>query len=594
MKSTTLVLYLALLLVPRWASADCLPRADAASFQAALLARLKASPLSVDQLEHHAQNRLGVGAPNPAATGSSDDERRAALAARIAASLAAANARPGQVEQALAEIQVTRSDPQVPSAIYRHASTTMSEAYSELESIRRQVFAAPTLAQKTELARRRIRIAADVRAAAATRELAILELAAPIDVGAVLGEFWNNHFNISATKVPYAVVDYQRALRIGTCGSFKDLLFQSAKHPGMLAYLDNAKSTAGAINENYGREVMELHTLGDDTLEFYTHDDVRGVARALTGWSVAFSQTASSAWHPEFRFYPSAHDPSALDLFEDAPRGLPLHLDAAPKSPKGVPLPEAVVRGERVLSYLAQHPATRRNICRKLAVRLVGFSTPTLLQACIAAWGTDGDLPAVYRTILQSGELWSASPPPGTRAYGVKFKNPLELVASTSRAVRTPRARLLTVEHLNAALAAIAGLGIPVSQVAPPTGYADDGRWRAPGSLLRFNPYLFSQLDISGLSMNTPQGPRGGPGLERYVQDRVLAAITSPDADAALSALGRELVTDLLRLPADHTPSSASIKAALAFPDQNIATGATSRVRSFSAAVLGSPAFLRK
>ncbi len=591
-----LILSLGLAASASAASAECLPATARADLEATLLARFRASRLSVDQLEHHALTRLGLGGPISPASTATDDERRIALAARIAASLTRAAVVPATIESDLAAISVDRTLPGLPKQIYRHAATTMTEAYSEVERVRRQILVATSTTEKARLSNLRVRVVGDVRAAAQARAMALLYLSAPLDIGAVVGEFWNNHFNTSATKVAFAVVDYQRALRANVCGSFREILGTSAHHPAMSIYLDNAKSKIGAINENYGRELMELHTLGDDKLQYYDHEDIRSVARALTGWGVSFDSVAANTWTPAFRFYQSSHDPAALDLFGHAPRGLPLHLAAAPVDRRGVPTPEAVSRGEQVLDYLAQHPATRRNICIKLAVRLIGVAPAGLVSDCASAsvWGTTGDLGAIYRYLLTTPEMWGANAPDAAQSYQAKVKNPIELLVSAHRTARLARASILDVAFMNNSARAISQLGIDVAMVAPPTGYADDGRWRSPGSILRWTPDLFANLDPSGLAWVTPTGTLRGAALERAIGDRISQAISAPDLDAALTTLATELTVGMLGLPADHRASAAALKGALLLPDKTRATSAPARARSFAATTLASRQFLRK
>lgn len=592
----TLLVGLGLAASANLASAECLPAAVRADLEATLVARFRASRLSIDQLEHHALTRLGLGGPLSPAAGATDDQRRIALAARIATSLTKAAVVPTSIEAELAAISIDRTLPELSKNIYRHAATTMTEAYSEVERIRRQSLTATSAAEKARLSGVRTRVVGDVRAAAQARELAFLYLSAPLDIGAVVGEFWNNHFNTSATKVPFAVVDYQRALRGGVCGTFREILGTSAHHPAMSIYLDNAKSKVGAINENYGRELMELHTLGDDKLQYYDHEDIRSVARALTGWGVSFDSVGPSTWAPAFRFYQSSHDPAALDLFGDAPRGVPLHLAAAPVDRRGVPTAAAVSRGEQILDYLAQHPATRRNICSKLAIRLVGLAPAALVNGCVtdAVWGMGGNLGSIYRYLLTTPEMWGANSADAVQAYQVKVKNPIELLVSAHRTARLPKAAILDVAFMNNSVRAISQLGIDVAMVSPPTGYADDARWRSPGSILRWTPELFANLDTSGLAWNTATGTLKGAALERAIGDRISQAISAPDLDQALTTLAGELTVNMLGLPLDHRASAAALKGALLLPDKNKDTIAPARARSFAATTLASRQFLRK
>ena len=184
--------------------------------------------------------------------------------------------------------------------------------------------------------------------------------------------FWMNHFSVFAGKAEIRVylADYEeKAIRPNALGRFRDLLEASARHPAMLRYLDNAQNRAGYLNENYARELMELHTLGVDG--GYTQKDVQELARVLTGFGLfAFSR----AWH-----------------------------DDGPKTLLGQPIR---ARGEReldeALDRLARHPSTARFVSRKLAVFFVADEPPAaLVERMAAEWArTDGDIAAVLRRCL--------------------------------------------------------------------------------------------------------------------------------------------------------------------------------------------------
>jgi uncharacterized protein (DUF1800 family) len=209
--------------------------------------------------------------------------------------------------------------------------------------------------------------------------------------------FWMNHFSVFAAKAEIRVYlgDYEeQAIRPHALGRFRDLLEASARHPAMLRYLDNAQNRAGYLNENYARELMELHTLGVDG--GYTQKDVQELARVLTGFGLfAFSH----AWH-----------------------------DDAPKTLLGEPIR---ARGEReldeALDRLARHPSTARFVSRKLAVFLVADEpSAALVEAMAAEWArTDGEIAAVLRLALGSAEFRSS--------LNKKFKDPVHYVYSALR-----------------------------------------------------------------------------------------------------------------------------------------------------------------
>src|SRR5262245_5517601 len=201
--------------------------------------------------------------------------------------------------------------------------------------------------------------------------------------------FWMNHFNVFAPKaeVRAYLADYEeKAIRPNALGRFRDLLGATAHHPAMLRYLDNAQNRAGHLNENYARELMELHTLGVDG--GYTQHDVQELARVLTGHGLF---RYSQAWH-----------------------------DDAPKTLLGAPIR---ARGEReldeALDRLARHPSTARFVSRKLAVFFVADEPPpALVERMSAEWArTDGDIAAVLRTMFASEEFRGS--------LNAKFKDPV-------------------------------------------------------------------------------------------------------------------------------------------------------------------------
>ena len=244
----------------------------------------------------------------------------------------------------------------------------------------------------------------------------------------VLVDFWLNHFNVFNGKGQTRVLltSYERdAIRPYVFGRFKDMLLATARHPAMLIYLDNAQSVVPredlpmpvvgpnqapprrpGLNENYGRELLELHTLGVDG--GYTQEDVIAVARAFTGWTVYDPQR-----YAEFQFNPGGHDRKEKVVLEH-------------KLPAG--------RGEQdgidVIGILAHHPSTAKFISKKLAQRFVSDDPPQALIDRMAATftKTDGDLRAVLQTLFSSVEFSSEA------AWQSKLKSPLEMVVGSVRA----------------------------------------------------------------------------------------------------------------------------------------------------------------
>jgi uncharacterized protein (DUF1800 family) len=283
----------------------------------------------------------------------------------------------------------------------------------------------------------------------------------------VLTDFWFNHFNVFIGDGfdRYATPAYERdAIRPHVLGRFRDLLGATASHPAMLFYLDNYLSTAArtdprtgrliqGLNENYGRELLELHTVGVDA--GYTQEHVFDAARCFTGWTIDQRQGT-------FLYRAPNHDTGAKSVF-------------------GLALPSGGGReeGERLLDHLAEHPATARFVSRKLLQRLVTDDPSDALVGRIAATfeSTGGDIAAVVRAIVSTAEFWA-------EAFGAgRPRTPLEYVAGALRAAGAE------VNQGRAATAALAAMGMPLYGCLPPTGYSNRAAdWVNPSShLARMN-----------------------------------------------------------------------------------------------------------
>ncbi|HEY2989925.1 MAG TPA: DUF1800 domain-containing protein [Candidatus Binatia bacterium] len=287
----------------------------------------------------------------------------------------------------------------------------------------------------------------------------------------VMVDFWTNHFNVFAGKGAdrWLVTSYDRdTIRPYALGRFRDLLLATAKSPAMLFYLDNWLSVSPeadanrprgnpkpaarqGINENYARELMELHTLGVDG--GYTQKDVTEVARCFTGWTIRRPRG-----QPEFLFDARAHD-----------RGEKVVLGAR-IAPGG-----GMEDGVKVIDLLARHPSTGRFIATKLARRLVSDDppAPVIAQAAGVFRESDGDIKEVIRAIVRSPEFFSPE------ALKAKIKKPLEFVASALRAVGAE------TDVSPALLRYLVRMGEPLFLSQPPTGFPDVGSiWTSPDMLL--------------------------------------------------------------------------------------------------------------
>jgi len=336
------------------------------------------------------------------------------------------------------------------------------------------------------------------RYAAVGREVQTARLARAVaserQLREVLVDVWANHFSVFAGKGPvrlYLARYEDDAIRPHVLGKFRDLLGAVAHSPAMLFYLDNWQSAADSLhptlarrpagrgagrrgpgaprglNENYARELMELHTLGVDG--GYTQQDVIEVARAFTGWSIDAPRAGGG-----FVFRPALHDAGAKTV-------LGVHIAAGGGESDG----------ERVLDILARHPATARMVATTLARRFVGDDPPPALveRAAAVYTRTDGDLRAVTRAVVTSPEFFARA------AYRAKVKSPLELVASAFRAAG------VSPDTLPRAARAVAMLGQPLYGRQTPDGWPErSAQWLSAGAVAdRVN---FIGLLTTRLAMN--------------------------------------------------------------------------------------------
>lgn len=292
--------------------------------------------------------------------------------------------------------------------------------------------------------------------------------------------FWANHFAVSADKITMigltGAFEFD-AIRPHVLGRFRDMLHAVERHPAMLLYLDQAQSIGPGspaaqaaerrqgprrvgLNENLAREILELHTLGVRT--GYSQDDVTEFARAMTGWSIAglgrgpAARMAGNGKPGDFIFVPRIHEPGTRTI-----------LGKKYNQP-----------GERqaaaVLDDLAAHPATARHIATKLARHFAGDDPPAPLIARLEAayLSSGGDLPTLYRVLVDAPETWVATP--------VKFRNPWEWSIATMRALDTQEIPAAAVIGL------MEQLGQPVWRPGSPAGYDDiAASWAGPDAVMR-------------------------------------------------------------------------------------------------------------
>ena len=312
--------------------------------------------------------------------------------------------------------------------------------------------------------------------------------------------FWMNHFNVFQGKAFVRVVlaDYEEsAIQPHALGRFRDLLGAVAHHPAMLVYLDNGQNSAGHLNENYARELMELHTLGVDA--GYTQKDVQELARILTGHG--FMKDG-------YRFFPRRHDNGDKELLGTRVRGAgPRELDEA-------------------LDVLARHPATARFVSRKLALYFVSDDPPpALVERMAGAWkASDGDIASVLKTLFSSPEFEAS--------LGKKFKDPMHYAVSAIRALAPNSFDPVPVVN------ALFRMGEPLYGRQTPDGYPLAGsEWSSAAQMsARFEiaralGYRAPGFDFQRASLPAELGPSTRSALAQASspQERAMLFFASPE-----------------------------------------------------------------
>ena len=390
----------------------------------------------------------------------------------------------------------------------------------------------------------------------------------------VLVDFWMNHFNVFAGKGldRVFITSFETGvIRPRIWGKFEDLLMATAMSPAMLFYLDNAQSVAdeahrpsrpipfrralfgrfpnanrapGGLNENYARELMELHTLGVDG--GYTQKDVTELARVLTGWSIVQPEQGTGF------------------IFR-----APLH-DIGSKTVLGVVFPPGggFEEGEQMIRILANHPATARHIAFKLCQRFVADDPPKELVDRVARrfLATGGDLRETVKAVVTSPEFFEP------RYYRAKVKSPFEYVISAVRAVGGVADDALPIARQ------VAQMGEPLYLCQPPTGYSDTAEaWVNTGALVaRLNFAL-------QLAANRLPGTWADTG-------KLIPAETAADPKKAVDALSCALVGSELSVE-----TRATLQKRIDCPPNDApAAVAATQVPLIAGLILGSPEFQRQ
>jgi uncharacterized protein (DUF1800 family) len=328
--------------------------------------------------------------------------------------------------------------------------------------------------------------------------------------------FWSNHFTVSGIRPvvrPLAGSFEREAIRPHILGSFEDLVFAVVQHPAMGLYLDNAISVGPnsqvgerrdkGLNENLGRELLELHTLGVDG--GYTEQDVRALARILTGWSIA---------------RPNDPDPGHF-MYRDR-----IH-EPGPKTLLGHLYPDSGMReGVTAILDISRHPSTARHIARKLAMHFVADQpSPAVVEKLAAVFrDTHGNLRAMTETLIDLPEVW--------QNYQKKVKTPWDLVVSASVAtgVRLPPDQLA---------GALVKLGQAAFMAPSPAGWGDDAAsWVGPESVLHRVEWCQSFAERADPALDPMAVADGALGdiLSRPARNAIALAESRPTALAMVLA----------------------------------------------------------
>jgi uncharacterized protein (DUF1800 family) len=409
----------------------------------------------------------------------------------------------------------------------------------------------------------------------------------------VMTDFWFNHFNVSLTKNDCSgfIPAYERdVIRPNALGRFNELLLKTAKSPAMLFYLDNFLSSspmpgdsakrARGLNENYAREVMELHTLGVDG--GYTQRDVTEAARVLTGWGV----------YPMGQFAKGGAGAVRLAKFTDeqiARRGFVHEGDFffnANRHDKGekvvlgrvFPAGGGYEEGVTLLSLLAHQPATARFVCRKIAVRFVSDDPPALLVDKMAKTFVErnGDIRQVLLTMVQAPEFWSPA------ALREKTKSPFELAIGAVRGLNGDIRQPLPLFNW------VTRMGEKKYYYQAPTGFPDRGNyWINTGSLL-------NRMNF-GLALAAGRVPG--------IQVDLLALNSGHEPESAVAALAiygklllpeRDLAATEKRLTPMLTDKGLVQKVNDAASEPTAVNGETSMLAQAVGIIIGSPEFQRR
>jgi uncharacterized protein (DUF1800 family) len=469
----------------------------------------RAAQLSNEQTAAHLLNRLGFG-PRPGDLTTVAADPKAWIKQQL---------NPSAIP--LPETLISRLNE---SAFTAHHPGKLVMEFRELQRVSPQVEAAPQVAtapnngnNSTNSANPVAQFVAKVaRPAIESRLLRALE--SPRQLEEVMVDFWFNHFNIFQGKNFIRVMTghYEHyAIRPFAMGRFRDLLGATARHPAMLYYLDNALSVAPGtggvnrgLNENYARELMELHTLGVDG--GYQQKDVTELARMLTGWSIQRPEQSNYQEAPAM--------PGKLNQMPGFGFNERIH-DKGHKEWLGHKIaPQGQTEGEFALDTLAKHPATAKHIAFKLAQYFVSDKPDTSLVSHLSEvfLASDGAITTVLAALFSHASFWDA------KHVGVKFKTPYQYVLSSVRASgQTP-------PNLQLLAGAMAAQGMPLYGCPTPDGYKNtEVAWLNPDAMtkrINFATALGAAKTFSSDDLLQTLGPLVSETTKKVAQDAGAAA----------------------------------------------------------------------
>ena len=451
------------------------------------------APLTADERALHVLNRLAYG---PAA-GDLAQVRQIGVKAYIAAQLNPASIPlPADLQARLDSLPSYALTPAQAFEQYGPPSFAPDNASAEEKNRTRQR-AAREMTPQTHQAR--IWLAAE----------------SPRQLQEVMTEFWFNHFNVFEGKGwdRYWIADFEnKAIRPNALGNFRQLLGAVAHHPAMQFYLDNwlssgvgtpdAKGRFKGLNENYARELMELHTLGVDG--GYSQNDVITMARVLSGWTIDVPGMQHGKADAAFAFNPRRHDSGPKVLL-----GQPLQIA------------DGRLEGERALDLLASHPSTAKFICTKLVEYFVADQADPALVARLARryQSSGGDIKSVLADLFDSPQFWAR------KNYQSQFKTPYQYIISSLRVSGTPVRNVKPIDN------ALHQLGMPLYGWLTPEGYSyAQSVWLNPDAVLR-------RINFAGSLANgkTPIAREAGVALAALPPDQQPQA---PDPQQMLQSLG--------------------------------------------------------